>query len=126
MASPSPQILVVDDEETVSSLLSDFLTVRDYPHEAVDSGEAALEFLQEQQVPLVICDLRMPGISGAPLVRRMLELVPSTHVVIMTGGLTDDGDVLEALEAGAVRALHKPFKLQEVQDLCQEFLANGL
>ncbi len=120
-----PQILVVDDEEAVSGLLCDFLTLRKFSHEAVNSGEAAVAFLEQQQVALVLCDLRMPGLAGAPLIRRIQEISPAAHVVIMTGGMPDDEDLLAALDAGAVSLLHKPFKLEEVQSLCNRFVSQA-
>lgn len=126
MASASPQILVVDDESAVSGLLEDFLETRSYRSEAVASGEEAVQFLEKQAVPLVICDLRMPGLAGAPLVERMLEIAPTAHIVIMTGGLAEDDDCQAALQAGAVGMLHKPFKLDELQSLCRRHLSAAL
>lgn len=119
---PGSHILVIDDEEAISELFTDFFeTQGGVILRSVDSGEAALAAVREGQYSLIFCDLRMPGLSGPDLVRQLHEQAPDSSVVVMTGALQDE-EVEAAMAQGAVSALFKPFRLGEIQDICKTYL----
>ena len=68
------RLLIVDDEETIRLALSKFLRSRGYDVDAAEATPAALAFLRQGHYSLMLCDIRMPGMSG-------LELVPIAHEI---------------------------------------------
>lgn len=83
-------------------------------HHAVDGADAALRALAEREFDIVLSDVRMPDISGIELVRRIVELRSDVPVVLMTGFATVDSAV-EAMRAGALDYITKPFKLDTLE-----------
>ena len=109
LASMDPQaVLVVDDEAPIRELLVRLLERRGYTVHAADSGTAALHLAASHPFGLVICDVRMPGISGVELHRRLEDAHPANgrRFVFITG----DSKSIEALPAAPHTAvLPKPF-----------------
>lgn len=102
-------LLVVDDEETLRSVVSQVLTADGFKVSEAASGEEALEAFRSSSHPLVITDIRMGGMSGIELLTRIKEHNPDTQVVIMTSHASLDS-ALTALRAGAYDYLVKPFE----------------
>ena len=114
MLPDTDQILVVDDEANLRKVLAAQLGRDGYEvHTAVD-GEAALAFLREHHVDLVITDLRMPKLGGMDLLRSALREQPDLPVIILTAHGTVDTAV-EALKTGAFDYISKPFDKDEVR-----------
>jgi CheY-like chemotaxis protein len=65
------RLLVVDDEETIRLALGKFLRTRGYEVQTAESGVAALEALQNARFSLMLCDIRMPGMTGLECPRRV-------------------------------------------------------
>ena len=105
---PSLKILVADDNQTMRELLCNLLSGAGYEVSAADSAEAALQLFGSHHYPLVITDIRMPGMSGIDLLQQIKKMDSETEVVIMTGHGTLDTAIL-ALRAGAYDYLLKPF-----------------
>jgi putative two-component system response regulator len=108
------RILVVDDETTIRLALSRFLRTRGFEVEAADSGTAALEALQRQRFSLMLCDLRMPGLSGLEVVPKAL-LADQDLGIIMLTAVNDATSATEALSNGAFDYLTKPVELPDLQ-----------
>ncbi|BCG46765.1 sensor histidine kinase/GGDEF domain protein [Citrifermentans bremense] len=102
-------LLVVDDEETLRSVVSQVLSADGFTVEEAASGEEALEAFRSVSHPLVITDIRMGGMSGIELLTEIKEHNPDTQVVIMTSHASLDS-ALTALRAGAYDYLVKPFE----------------
>jgi two-component system response regulator FixJ len=115
MAKLDPIIFVVDDDEAVR--LSTEMLIRSMGLR-VESFEAAAEFLEDfdpQQPGCLILDIRMPGMSGLELQEHLNEIGATIPVVFVTG----HGDVpmaVNAMKAGAVDFIQKPFRDQELID----------
>lgn len=104
-------ILAVDDEEAIRSMLSDLLT--DLGHQvtvAVD-GQDALDILKEQQFDLIISDLLMPRLNGIELLHAARRIYPQCPVVIITGAPSVD-TVVKLISLGAADYIIKPFSLE--------------
>ncbi|WP_136798610.1 sigma-54-dependent transcriptional regulator [Desulfosediminicola ganghwensis] len=102
-------ILLVDDEPDFSRGLSRLISV-EYPEiqiSTASSGEEALAAVAGNQVDLVITDLRMPGMDGITLSKKLLEIQPGIKVVLLTGYGTIEKAV-EAVRLGAFDFLTKP------------------
>ena len=108
MASSS-EVYVIDDDEAIRRSLSFLLRTAGLPSRTFDSAEDFLAEAPNLAAGCVITDVRMPGIDGIELVRRLSEMrLPLTTIVI-----TGHGDIalaVEAMKAGAVDFLEKPFK----------------
>ncbi|HEY5514144.1 MAG TPA: diguanylate cyclase [Geomonas sp.] len=102
-------LLVVDDEETLRSVVSQVLSADGFLVAEAASGEEALEAFRALSHPLVITDIRMGGMSGIELLTEIKRHNPDTQVVIMTSHASLDS-ALTALRAGAYDYLIKPFE----------------
>ncbi|MCK6589238.1 MAG: sigma-54 dependent transcriptional regulator, partial [Polyangiaceae bacterium] len=114
MLPEKKQILVVDDEANLRKVLSAQLARDGYEVHTAEDGEAALAFLKEHHIDMVITDLRMPKVDGMDLLRAALRDDPSRPVVMITAHGTVDNAV-EALKTGAFDYITKPFDQNEVR-----------
>lgn len=110
---PEP-ILLVDDEGTVRSTLREALAKNGYLVEEAESGEAALAMVAKKHYPVILTDLKMPGISGLELLSSIREKDPASLCVIITGYATMDA-AIDALKKGAYDFIKKPFQTLELQ-----------
>lgn len=114
--------LVVDDEESIRTALSKFLRARGFEVMAAGSGEEALAaVLAGNRFVLMLCDIRMPGMSGVDLVPRVLEIDPNMAVVMLTA-VNDATTATEVLAAGAMDYLMKPFEFSELETVLERIL----
>ena len=103
----APRILIVDDEETVSSAFCRILKREGYEVETATSGERALELLDKGAVDLMLTDISMPGMDGLELLDRMRRRVDSTPAVVISGHGTVV-DAVKAVKLGALDFVEKP------------------
>ncbi len=109
-----PRVLVVDDEETIRFALARFLRSRGYEVDVVDSGGAALEQVEHGRYAAMLCDIRMPDMSGLDMVPRALRLDPDLAVVMLSA-VNDAATATDALTHGAMDYLVKPIELPDLQ-----------
>jgi len=111
--------LIVDDNALNSKLVSVFLKRLDWETEVCDSGFVALARLRERRYGLVLLDLRMPGLSGEQVCRRIREEpgLDDLPVVAYTAhGMPEERERM--LAAGFSALLIKPISFQDVKQLC--------
>ena len=115
-------ILVVDDDRSVRSYLSDFLTSCGYSIECAESGDQAVTRLSAGYIPsLIVLDIVMPGINGIEVLESVKKINPSIPVIILSAaGQTKT--VVEAMKMGAADFLVKPFEEQELELAIQNVL----
>ncbi len=101
------RVLVVDDEPSARSGLEKLLRQEGFLVETASDGAAALEAHAERPPAVVVSDLRMPGIDGAELLRRLREKDPRLPVIMVTAA-SDVGSAVDAMRAGAEDYLTKP------------------
>ncbi len=77
-------ILIVDDDHEMCQLIKKFLHREDYRVQTALNGSEALLLFQEQVFDLVICDLKMPGMSGIELIRKARAVAPDTPFILIT------------------------------------------
>jgi two-component system response regulator HydG len=107
------RILVVDDEPVVLDVLSDVLEREGFAVTLANRASTALEQLAAASFDLVLSDIRMPGMDGFELLRRVGRSHPGTDVILMTGYASVDG-AIDALQLGAADYLMKPLKPKEI------------
>ncbi|MEO8561577.1 MAG: HD domain-containing phosphohydrolase [bacterium] len=112
-ATGLPRILLVDDEATIRLALARFLRERGYDVHECGSGPAALAVLEQERFVLMLCDVRMPEMSGLDLVPRALALDHDLAVLMLTA-VNDAAAATEALSHGALDYLVKPIALSDL------------
>lgn len=114
MAKERFKVLLVDDEQEFVESLSERLRLRDLDAEVVYDGEQALQALARGDEPdVMVLDLRMPGIDGMEVLRRVSKTHPHLRVVILTGHGTAL-DKKEAEELGAFEYMQKPVDIEQL------------
>lgn len=113
MTSQRAGVLVVDDERSVTDLLSTALQEEGYTCITASTGEDALKKLATDNVDVALLDLRLPGISGMDVLRTIKSTYPRTAVVVVTG-VGDAETAVEAMKIGAVDYITKPFEVERV------------
>jgi two-component system, NtrC family, response regulator PilR len=109
-----PTILIVDDEPNIIEILE--MVLQDEGMKVIKSasGREALTVLQEQEIDLVISDIRMPDLSGVELLRQARQSAPET-VFIMITAFASTETAIEALQHGAYDYITKPFRMEELR-----------
>ncbi len=115
------KILIVDDELVMRESLADWLALDGYDTEKAASGEAALDLLKETRFDILLVDIKMEGMSGLDLLKRVKENDPDVAVVMITayGSITT---AIEAMKNGAYDYLLKPFDPEELGVLIDKIL----
>lgn len=107
-------VLVVDDEKNIRRTLAAALQDMDLHVETAAGGEEALITLEKEEVDLVLLDLRMPGMDGLDVLRRLRHTHPEMQVIIITAHGTVERAV-EAMRLGAVDFIQKPFSVDALR-----------
>jgi CheY-like chemotaxis protein len=114
-------ILVVDDEKNIRLTMSQALEALEISVQTAVNGEEALQKLQEGTFALVFLDLKMPGMDGMEVLRRIKSNWPKIRVIIITAHGTIQSAV-EAMKLGAVDFLQKPFSPKEIRELAIQIM----
>jgi DNA-binding NtrC family response regulator len=114
----SPRILVVDDDRAMVKTLCDILRLRGWDPHAAYSGTEAVSSMEEGHFPVVLMDIRMPGMDGVSAFKRIKSEFPEVRVILMTAFSSPEllGD---AQREGALRVLPKPVDLHALLPLLQ-------
>jgi len=115
------RVAVVDDESIVRREVTRGLEKEDLQVESFADGESFLQRLAEVPFDLVVCDLRLPGLSGMDVLQAIREARPSAEVIIMTGYGSVDAAVA-AIRSGAFHFVTKPIKMRELRLLVRRAL----
>lgn len=115
------KVLLVDDEEELVTALAERLQLRGVETSIALSGEQALHMLHDEGPDVILLDLKMPGMDGLEVLRRVKKVYPPIQVVILTGH-GSDYDAESAGRLGAFGYLRKPVDINElVQTLNQAY-----
>jgi DNA-binding NtrC family response regulator len=117
------RILVVDDQESMRTLLEDMLEVIGYEATLADGGEQALELLERNEFNLVLSDLNMPGMDGSALLRAIKATWPGLPVVIITGYGTFHTEK-RVMKEGADGYISKPCTLSKIDKTISSILSH--
>ena len=117
MTSPRPsnvtRVLVVDDEDTIRLVLAKYLRTRGFEVATAETGDAALETLAGSRFDIMLCDVRMPGLSGVEIVPLALEADPDLGIVMLSA-VNDAPTATEAMAQGVLDYLTKPIELDHL------------
>ena len=110
-------VAIIDDENHLRDSVAQWLHLYGFEPLSFDGAEAALKTLTSDFAGVVLSDIRMPGMDGMALLRRLQSVDPGLPVILMTG----HGDVpmaVEAMRIGAFDFVEKPFDPDRLRDLC--------
>ena len=126
MALGRPRVVIIDDDARVASILGDFVlaTRPQCSVETASNGEAGLEAVRRERPDLVLLDLRMPGIDGVEVVKRIRDMDAGIAVIVITGA-GDLADASAALASGARACLRKPVDLEQFKQLVSDVLGES-
>lgn len=125
MSEQTSRILVVDDEADIRANLQDILTDMDFEVDTAEDGPSALKLLKQHAYDVALLDLKMPGMDGLELYRRIKSMRSETVAIIVTA-YASTGTAQEALDAGAWRILSKPVNPSQLIPLIDEALEQPL
>ena len=114
-------ILVIDDEENIRNGLAANFEMEDYNVRTAASGKEGLSYISKGDIDLVITDLRMDGISGEEVVRKVTTENPGIPVIVLTGHGSIDAAV-NAMRDGAYDFLTKPLNLAQLNMIVKRAL----
>src|SRR5438270_371552 len=112
-APAPPTVLVVDDDRAVREVLAAVLKEEGYGVRQATDAEAALQMLRGDDLPLMLCDVKMPERDGLWLLDQVLQRHPHAAVVMLTG-YGDTESAVECLKRGAADYLLKPPRVTEL------------
>jgi putative nucleotidyltransferase with HDIG domain len=113
--NPRLRVLVVDDEETIRLALARYLRSQGYLVEVADSGSAAINRLEHERFSVMVCDVRMPDMTGLDVVPQARRLDGDLAILMLTA-VNDAHTATDALSHGAMDYLVKPVQLTQLQD----------
>jgi DNA-binding NtrC family response regulator len=112
------KVAIIDDEVDMRESVAQWLQLSGFEPISFEAAELALKVIGPEFAGVVISDIRMPGMDGMALLRRLQSIDPGLPVILMTG----HGDVpmaVEAMRIGAFDFVEKPFDPDRLADLCQ-------
>ena len=113
------KVLLVDDEREFVQTLSERLLMRDMGSAVAYDGESALDLIREDEPEVMILDLRMPGIDGIEVLRRVKQTNPGIEVIILTGH-GSEADKATCLDLGAFAYLQKPVDIDLLSETIRQ------
>lgn len=116
-------VLIIDDEENIRNGLAANFELEDYEVKTAANGKDGLDLVAKGDIDLVITDLRMDGISGEEVVKRVTTETPGVPVIVLTGHGSIDAAV-EAMKSGAYDFLTKPLNLDQLNLIVKRALEN--
>jgi len=120
----SIRVLLVDDEEIFREMTAETLTAKGFEVSTAADASQALEQLNTRFFDVVLLDVRMPGMDGLELLKKLNEERPTQQVIILTGNATVS-TAIEAMKLGAFDFLTKPAKLDDLMMTIQRAAERG-
>jgi DNA-binding NtrC family response regulator len=119
----APKVLLVDDEVDFLETLVQRLEKRNMNVSGVQSGEEAIESLNQHYVDVVVLDVKMPGMDGLQVLREIKMRQPSVEVIMLTGHANTEA-AFQGMQLGAFDYLIKPVNIDEllkkIQAACEK------
>ena len=109
-----PLVLVVEDEAILGRCISQYLVHHGYATAVAQSGEEGVRLMAEASAAVAVVDLKLPGMDGLEVLRRIREISPATAVIMMTAQSSGASAVV-ARKRGAFDYLAKPLALEHLR-----------
>ncbi len=119
-SAASRRVLVVDDDDDMREVVSQTLSQEGYGVQDFGDGATAIETAHRQSFDIAVVNLKMPGISGATVIKQIKQRQPELPVVIITGSPAPEQEELAGMFS---RILYKPFRIEELRETVEEILS---
>lgn len=121
------KILIIDDEASLLEILSRTLKRRGFQVKAVSNGREGLDYLDKTKTDLILCDIRMPEMSGQDLFYHLKKLSPEMlDRILFTTGDTISPETRNFLDETGASCLSKPFELDHLIDVIEKIISDHL
>ncbi|MCB4792811.1 MAG: response regulator [Elusimicrobia bacterium] len=107
------KVLIIDDEQGIRDMISYALQKEGYTVKTAQNGKEGIQKVDEQEIDIVITDIKMPGIDGIEVLEKIKEIKPEIEVIVATGYGTME-TAIESLRKGAYDYINKPFNINEL------------
>jgi two-component system response regulator (stage 0 sporulation protein F) len=115
------KVLIVDDQFGIRILLNEVLQREGYDTYQAANGLQALEIVQDNKPDLVLLDMKIPGMDGIEILKRLKVIYPDIKVIIMTAyGELDM--IQEAMDLGAITHFAKPFDIEDIRAAVKKYV----
>lgn len=121
MTKAGRTVLIVDDELDIREMIELKLRFDGFRVLTAEEGERGIQIAEEQELDLIITDLKMPGMGGLEFLERIRTLAPEVAVIVVTGYLSPDA-ISRSRELGAREIIRKPFTIQEFEKAVGRYL----
>jgi DNA-binding NtrC family response regulator len=115
------KILIIDDERSIRNVLVDILSGEGHSVDAAEDGYVGLQSMKSSKYDLIFCDVKMNGMDGVEVLKKMMEGYPGQCVVMISGHGTVDTAV-ECIKLGAFDFIEKPIDLNRLLDCVRSAL----
>jgi DNA-binding NtrC family response regulator len=119
------KVLLVDDEQEFTQVLSERMKARGLNVVTADNGPTAIQKAEAESFDAIILDIRMPGMDGIETLRRLRKINPNLQVIMLTGQASVKAGI-EATKLGALDFLEKPADLKQIMEKIQEAKVNKM
>lgn len=113
------KVLIIDDEKNIRMTLEKSLSGAGYEVETAVNGEDGLQKLKENEYPVILLDMKLPGIDGIEVLKKINALDYTVKVIMITG-FGNVETAVETMKLGAVDYLRKPFKPEEIKEVVED------
>lgn len=118
----SPKILIVDDEQCVLEMTKYLFKMKKYTVVTAMDGDEALEAVRKENFDIVLLDIKMPGINGIEVLKRMKGMHPHLPVVIITVYYDQSSALRSVIENEADGCIRKPFDIENLMMTVEKVL----
>ena len=115
------KIVVIDDEPSVLESFKMILKIKDYDVNTFGDGPSALAEVKKGVYDMAFIDLKLPGMDGITILKKLKQIDPELEVVIVTAYATESSHA-NAITLGALEYLRKPFLMEEIYELVERAL----
>ncbi len=116
------KILVVDDDEIIIELYKRWLNSWGYCVNVAHGGKEALNYIDNEKFDLVICDAKMPEISGLDVRQKLAQKHPQTPFILITGFSCNDHEIRDILELNVQKHIEKPVDFIALRDVIDDLM----
>lgn len=112
-------ILIIDDDHYIVNLLDNFFRREGYQTHVLTKGKPALKMIQSENIDVVLCDIRLPDINGAELLKMLRKLAPDIPVIMMTA-YAEIRAAVDSIKSGAYDYVTKPIYPEEISSIVKK------
>ena len=118
------KVLVVDDEAPVRDLFTDLFQAEKYTVKTASSGEEALDLIDKDNFDVVLLDIKLPGISGIEVLKRIKDKHPKLMVIMITGFGYDEDLIAKSKQCGCSGYIGKNMPVSQIITTFKQFIEN--